>query len=110
MFDLNNMMGKMQEMQANLKTAQENLVNITQTSESGGGMVKVTVNGKKMVVSIDIDPEIISKDDKVLIQDLIVAATNKAMEDIDPKVKEELQKSTGGMLPNIPGLDLGKFM
>jgi len=110
MFDMNNMMGKMQEMQANLKKAQENLVNITQTSESGGGMVKVTVNGKKMVVNIDIDPEIISKEDRELIQDLIVAATNKAIEDIDLKVKEELQKSTGGMLPNIPGLDLGKFM
>ena len=107
---MNNLMGKMQEMQASLKAAQENLVNLSQTSESGGGMVKVTVNGKKQVISIDIDPEIIKKEDKELIQDLIVAATNKALDDIEPIIKEEMQKSTGGILPNIPGFDLGKFM
>ncbi len=73
-------------------------------------MVKATVNGNRQVVSIVIDPEIIKKEDRELIQDLCVAAVNKAMQEMEEKIKEELKKSTEGLLPNIPGLDLGGFM
>ena len=104
-----NMLGKVKEVQAKMQKAKENLVNITVTSESGAGMVKVTVNGHRQVINLEIDPDIIKAEDKQTIEDLTVAAINKAMLDIEDKIKEELKKSTEGMLPNIPGLDLGNL-
>ena len=100
------MLGKMKEVQAKIKEAQENLVNVTASGESGAGMVKATVNGKKQLVSLDIDSEVINKDDKEMMQDLIVAAVNKALDEVEGKAREEMKKSTEGLLPNIPGLDL----
>ncbi|MBS1682806.1 MAG: YbaB/EbfC family nucleoid-associated protein [Bacteroidetes bacterium] len=110
MFDLMNMMGKMKEVQARLKTAQENLVNLKIDGESGGGMVKATVNGKRQLVALDIDAAILKADDKILIQDLVIAAVNKASEGAEAQAKEQLKKSTEGLLPNIPGMDLSSFM
>jgi DNA-binding YbaB/EbfC family protein len=110
MFDMMNMLGKVKEVQAKLKKAKENLVHISVTSESGGGMVKATINGDRKIVKLEIDPEIIKAEDKEMLQDLIIAAVNKGMTDIEEKIKEELKKSTEGMLPNIPGLDLGNLL
>ena len=110
MFDMMKMMGKMKEVQARLKEAQDNLVRLRASGESGGGMVKATVNGKKQMVSLDIDPSLLKADDKVILQDLIVAAVNKAQEEADVLAKEEMRKSTDGLLPNIPGLDLSGMM
>lgn len=104
------LMGKMKDLQARMKEAQEQLSGITESAESGAGMVRVTVNGQKKVVSLEIDNDLIKPDDKEMLQDLVVAAVNKALENIEPKVKEHLQKATEGVLPNIPGLDLGGFM
>lgn len=72
--------------------------------------MRVTVNGNKKVVSLEIDNDLIKPDDKEMLQDLLVAAINKAMDSIEPKIKEHLQKSTEGLLPNIPGMDLGNLM
>ncbi|MEI9918210.1 MAG: YbaB/EbfC family nucleoid-associated protein [Bacteroidota bacterium] len=110
MMDMFNMMGKVKELQARLKEAQDNLVHVQATGESGGGMVKATVNGKKQVISIDIDPSLLKSDDKPIVQDLVVAAINKAMDEADILAKEELRKSTDGILPNIPGLDFSNLM
>jgi DNA-binding YbaB/EbfC family protein len=110
MFDMMKMMGKMKEVQARIKEAQDNLVKISASGESGGGMVKATVNGKKQLITLDIDPTILKADDKVLIQDLVVAAVNKAAEEVDGLAKEEMRKSTEGLIPNIPGMDLGSLM
>ncbi len=104
------MMGKMKEVQAKMKEAQENLVNVTATGESGAGMVKAIVNGKKQLIQLDIDKEIINDNDREMMQDLIVAAVNKAISEAEIKAKEELKKSTDGLLPNIPGLDLSGLM
>lgn len=104
-----NMLGKVKEVQAKMQKAKENLVNITVTAESGAGMVKVTINGHRQVIKLEIDPEIVKAEDKQTLEDLTVAAINKAMLDIEDKIKEELKKSTEGMLPNIPGLDLGNL-
>jgi len=104
------MMGKMKEVQAKIKEAQDNLVRVQATGEAGGGMVRVVVNGKKQVVSIDIDPTILKADDKVLVQDLVVAAVNKANEEVEVVAKEELKKATAGLIPNIPGMDLSSLM
>ncbi|MBY0434360.1 MAG: YbaB/EbfC family nucleoid-associated protein [Cyclobacteriaceae bacterium] len=110
MLDMMKMMGKVKEMQARMKEAQDNLEKITASGEAGAGMVKATVNGKKKIMAVEIDPAILNQNDKVLVQDLVVAAINKAMEEAEVKAKEELKKSTEGLLPNIPGLDLSSMM
>lgn len=110
MFDMMKMMGKMKEVQQKMKVAQDNLIHVKASGEAGGGMVRVIVNGKKQVIAIDIDPLILKADDKVLVQDLVIAATNKALEEVDGLAKEELKKATDGLLPNIPGMDLSSLM
>ena len=68
---------------------------------AGGGMVTVVINGSKQLQSIRIDPEVVSKDDVEMLQDLILAAVN----DAHRKADDELQKSMGGMMGGkIPGL------
>lgn len=109
MFDMMNMLGKVKEVQAKIKQIKDNQVNITATGESGAGMVKATVNGDRKVLKLEIDPEIIKKEDKDMLQDLVVAAINIALKNVDEKVKEEFKKSTEGVLPNIPGFDLGSM-
>lgn len=110
MFDMMKMMGKMKEVQARIKEAQDNLVNVTATGESGGGMVKATVNGKRQLMALEIDPSLLKADDRIVLQDLVVAAVNKAIEDVEVQAREELRRKTEGLLPNIPGLDLGGMM
>ena len=110
MLDMMKMMGKVKEMQTRLKEAQDNLEKIIVHGEAGAGMVKATVNGKKKLIFIDIDPTILSTSEKILVQDLVVAAVNKAMDEAEVRAKEELKKSTEGILPNIPGLDLTSMM
>lgn len=104
------MFGKMKDIQARMQEAQQSLSTLTETGESGAGMVRATVNGLKQVISVDIDPELIKVEDREMLQDLVVAAINKAMEIMEPKIREHLKKSTEGLLPNIPGMDLGNMM
>lgn len=101
------MLGKVKDLQAKMKEAQESLGSITETGEAGAGMVKATVNGKKQLLKIELDEDLIKPEDREVLQDLIVAATNNAMENIEDKVKAHLQKATQGLVPNIPGMDLG---
>ena len=110
MFDMMKMMGKVKEVQARMKDAQDNLVLIKASAESGGGMVKATVNGKKHLIGLEIDPIILKAEDQILVQDLIVAAVNKASDEVDILAKEEIRKSTEGILPNIPGMDLSAML
>ncbi len=110
MFDMMKMMGKMKEVQARIKEAQDSLDKITASGESGGGLVKVTVNGKRKLLAVDIDPSLLKVEDKIIVQDLVVAAVNKASEEAEVLAKEELRKSTEGLLPNIPGMDLSGMM
>lgn len=110
MFDMMKMMGKMKEVQARLKEAQDNLVNVQASGESGGGLVKATVNGKRQVIHLDVDTSLIKAEDKAVLQDLIIAAVNKASEEAEIMAKEELKKSTEGLLPNIPGMDFSGMM
>lgn len=110
MFDMMKMMGKMKEVQARIKEAQDNLVNISASGESGGGMVQATVNGKRQLMSLNIDPSLLKAEDKAILQDLIIAAVNKASDEAEILAKESLKKSTEGLIPNIPGMDLGSLM
>lgn len=101
-----NMLGKVKEMQAKLKEAQENLVHVQASGEAGGGLVKATVNGKKQVIKLDIDPDLAKPADREMLQDLVIAAVNKALAEVDELVQEQMKTVTKGSLPNIPGLDL----
>jgi DNA-binding YbaB/EbfC family protein len=107
MFD---MFGKMKEVQSRMKEAQESLSAITETGDAGAGMVRVTVNGLKNVLKVEIDTDLIKPDDREMLQDLIVAATNKAMANVEVKSREHLRQATEGLLPNIPGLNLDGLM
>lgn len=109
MFDMMGMMGKVKEMQAKMQEVQDNLGNITAEGEAGAGMVKALANGKKQLLSLEIDPELLKPEEASILQDLIVAATNKALENVEKLAKAEVQKSTEGLLPNIPGMDLGNI-
>jgi DNA-binding YbaB/EbfC family protein len=108
--DITNMFGKIKEMQAKLKEVQENLDRITAEGESGGGMVKALVNGRKKVLKIDIEESLLTPVDKTMLQDLVVAAINIALQNVEVKSNEEIQRTTQGMIPNIPGFDLSKMM
>jgi nucleoid-associated protein EbfC len=110
MFDMMKMMGKMKEVQARLKEAQDNLALLKVSGESGGGMVKAIVNGKRQLISLDIDAAILKTEDKTIVQDLVIAAVNKASDDAEIQAKEQLKKSTEGLIPNIPGMDLSNLM
>jgi len=110
MLDMMKMLGKVKEVQAKMKEAQDNLGHITTTSEAGGGMVAATVNGKKELVDLKIDESLFTPEDKDMLKDLIVAAVNKAIADVDILAKEEIKKSTEGMMPNIPGFDLSSML
>jgi DNA-binding YbaB/EbfC family protein len=110
MFDMMKMMGKVKEMQARMKEAQEKLADIQVEAESGAGLVKATVNGQKKLISIQIDESLLTKDDRDMVQDLVVAAVNKATEEADIKAREAIKSHTEGIMPNIPGLDLSGMM
>lgn len=110
MLDMMKMMGKMKEVQARMKESQDKLGTMFVTGESGAGLVKAKVSGKKQLISIDVDPSLLKVEDRTILQDLIVAAVNKASEEAEVLAKEEMRKSTEGLLPNIPGLDLSNLM
>jgi DNA-binding YbaB/EbfC family protein len=97
--NIQQMMKQAQQMQERL---QKQMNDLRVEASAGGGMVTVVVNGEKRLQSIALDPEVVSKDDVEMLQDLIVAALNDAYR----KVDDELQKSMGGMLGGmrIPGL------
>lgn len=105
--NLADMFGKLQQMQENMKTAQQSLDGITVEADAGGGMVRVTASASKRVLKIVIDPAILN--DREMVEDLTTAAVNKALEKAEEAGRAELQKATAGMLPNLPGVDLSKF-
>jgi len=104
--NMSGMMKQIQEMQQRVAKVQEELEGKTITGESGGGMVKVTVNGKQELVSLKIDKEVVNPEEMDMLEDLILAAANKALENAGRMAKEEMSKVTSGMLPNIPGLNI----
>jgi DNA-binding YbaB/EbfC family protein len=107
--DMSNMFGKIKEMQAKIKEVQENLDHITAEGEAGGGMVKAVVNGRKKIIEINIEESLMNPEDKQIVQDLIVAAINIALQNVEEKSNEEIKKTTQGMMPNIPGFDFSKM-
>ncbi|MCH7973178.1 MAG: YbaB/EbfC family nucleoid-associated protein [Bacteroidetes bacterium] len=101
------MMQQVQKMQEEMKKVQAQLSGMEVSEEAGGGMIKATANGNKEIVSVEIDPQVINADDKEILEDLVVAAVNKALQSAAKLAEEEMTKITKGMIPpglNIPGL------
>ncbi len=107
--DLNmgDLFGKMAEMQQRVAEVQEELARKTVTVEAGGGMVKVTANGAMRITALKLDSEVIDSEEQELLEDLIVAGINKALEAAAEMARTEMQQAAGGMLP--PGFDLSSL-
>ncbi len=102
MKNLAGIMKQAQKIQERFAQIQEELATKTVEASSGGGMVKVVANGKQEIISIKIDPEVVSKEDVEMLEDLILAAVNEARKRADELAKNEVAKLTGGLVP--PGL------
>ena len=99
---MGNIYKKAQQMQKKMAEVQEKLKNTTVEGESGSGMIRVIVNCKKDLLSINID-ESVFKEDKDMLEDLILVAIKQAMANADRKAENMMKNATGGMLPNLPG-------
>jgi len=97
-----NILKQAQEMHSKISHLQEEMAEKRVESSSGGGMVSVVMNGKQEILSLRIDPEVVSRDDVEMLQDLIRAAVNEAIRKSQEMMSEEMKKITGGM--SIPGL------
>ena len=100
MTDFTKILNKAKELEAKMKESQEKIKNIEVEGISGANLVKVTVNGDGEMIQIDIFPEAM-KEEKSIIEDLIVAAHNNAKAQLKSKTSEEISKATGGF--GIPG-------
>ena len=95
-------MQQAQKLQSKLAKAQEELGNITVEASSGGGAVKVTINGQQKIQSVKISPEVINLDDVELLEDLVLTAVSEAIAKSQEVAAERLGGLTGGL--KIPGL------
>lgn len=100
------MMKQIQKMQEKIQKVQEELEQRTIDADAGGGMVKVTANGKQKILKIKIEKEVINPNDSEMLEDLVVAAVNRAIEESNKVAQSEMSKATSGMMPNIPGLSI----
>ena len=107
--NMSGMMKQIQKMQEKMAPVQESLEAKTVVGESGGGMVKVTANGKQHIMKIQIEKEVVNPADVEMLEDLVLAAANKALDEASKMAQEEMAKATSGMLPNVPGLNIPGF-
>ncbi|ABL65208.1 YbaB/EbfC family nucleoid-associated protein [Chlorobium phaeobacteroides] len=107
--NLGDMMKQIQQAGEKMQDVQKQLEKIVAYGEAGGGMVKVSVNGKQKLLTLQIDPDIM--DDAEMVQDLVIAAVNSALDEAAKVAQEELVKVTGGMMNPadiLKNLNLGK--
>ena len=97
-----NIMKEAQKLQQQMEKIQAEVAQKKVEATAGGGMVTVEANGKQEVVSIKIDPEVVSRDDVQMLEDLVLAACNEALRKSREMMQQELGKLTGGL--RIPGL------
>lgn len=96
------MMKQIENVGSKVSQLQEELAEKTVSAASGGGMVTVTVNGQKEIVSVKIEKEVVNPEDVELLEDLICAAVNEALSSAQEMISGEMSKITGGL--KIPGL------
>lgn len=92
-----NLMKQAQKMQKQMEDATKELEEKEMTATAGGGVVEITVSGKREVTKVKIDPEAVDPDDVEMLEDLIMAATNEAMRKIDEYSQNTMGKITGGL-------------
>jgi nucleoid-associated protein EbfC len=103
--NIGNLMKQAQQLQANMQRAQAEIANLEVTGEAGGGMAKVTMTGKHEVRRVALDASIVGGDDKDMLEDLIAAAINDAVQKVERMTQERMSSLMGGMnLP--PGLKM----
>jgi nucleoid-associated protein EbfC len=100
--DMRALMKQAQEMQAKMAKVQDGLAEKTVTVEVAGGQVKVVMNGKHGVVSLEIQPAAVDPADVEFLQDLLVSALNEAVRKADAMIQQEMSQVTGGL--NLPGM------
>ena len=100
--NMNAMLKQAQKMQEDMAALQEDLDAREYDISAGGGVVGVKINGKKEILSVKIEPEVVDPDDVETLEDLIVAAVNEAIKKVEATSSEEMQKITGSM--GIPGM------
>ena len=98
------MLKQAQKMQEDMAALQEDLDAREYDISAGGGVVGVKINGKKEILSIDIQPEIVDPDDIETLSDILVAAVNEAIKRVDDTNNAEMSKITGSMGMGMPGL------
>jgi|TARA_B100001996_G_scaffold358674_1_gene323416 hypothetical protein len=103
--NMTNLLKQAQDMQKQIEEVQNQLSEMIIDAESGGGLVSVTVNGKQELLSLDLDPEVL-KEEKEMIEDLIISAINKALSKAQNDSQEKMNSVTGGMMSGlkIPGM------
>lgn len=103
---MNEMLRQAQKMQQDMQEKQAELESREYDIQAGGGVVKLKINGKRQILSIDIDPEIVDPDDIETLSDILVAAVNEAIKKVDATTEAEMGKITGGMggLGGFPGV------
>ena len=95
--NMNNIMKQAQKMQKQREEATKELQEKEVTSSAGGGVVEVTVSGNREVTKVKIDPEAVDPDDVEMLEDLIMAATNEALRQIEEISAQSMSKITGGL-------------
>ena len=103
--DMQKQLRQLQQMQAEMEKTQEELAQKEITTTAGGGAIEVTVNGNKEITKLVIDKDVVDPDDVEMLQDLVMAAVNEAMRQMEELAEAEMNKITGvfgGM--GIPGL------
>ncbi len=110
-FNIADMFGKISDMQAKMKEVQDRLSEVIVEAEAGGGMVKVKANGKRELISIELDKDVIDPEDKEMIEDLVVAGVNRALVKAEEAAKEKMQEVYKDIMPGggLPGMDMSKF-
>ena len=103
--NMQSMLKQAQKMQEDMAAKQAELEEREYDISAGGGVVNVKINGKKEILSVKIDPEVVDPDDVETLEDLIVAAVNEAVKKVETTSAEEMEKITGGLGNlGIPGL------
>ena len=100
--NMQNMIRQAQKMQEQITNVQEEIENETFTATTGGGVVEITMNGRKQVQSLTIKPEVVDKDDVETLQDLIISAVNECVKQIEETSESKMGAVTGGV--SFPGL------
>lgn len=106
MIDMNELMKKAQELSQNMQKQQEELSKVTFDISVGGEMVKMKFNGKMELLDVQIDPEVVEKDDVQTLQDLILSAVNEGIRQSQKQMQESFGQQLGGM---SGGLNLQNF-